>query len=55
MRLQSHLGTILHVGIMFDIRHGPKGDRNMLQQLDDYVNANWDLLLCLSYSGLNLM
>ena len=36
---------------MFDIRHGPAGERNMLQQLDDYFNANWDLLLCLSYSG----
>lgn len=40
---------------MFDIRHGPTGERNMLQQLDDYANTNWDLLLCLSYSGLNLM
>ena len=55
MWLQSQAGTVLHNAIMFDIRHGPTGERNMLQQLDDYVNANWDLLLCLSYLGVNLM
>lgn len=55
MGLQSQVGIIPHGGIMFDIRHGPTGETNMLQQLDDYVNANWDLLLCLSYSELNLM
>ena len=40
---------------MFDIRHGPTGERKMLQQLDDCVNATWDLLLCLSYSRMNLI
>lgn len=55
MWLQSQAGSILHSAIMFDIRHGPTGERNMLQQLDDYANANWDLLLCLSYSGVKLM
>lgn len=55
MWLQRRAGTILHGRIMFDIRHSPTGEMNMLQQLDDYVNANWDLLFCLSYSGRNLM
>lgn len=30
---------------MFDIGHGPTGEKNMLQQLDDYVNTNWDFFI----------
>lgn len=43
-----------HCDAVLDIRHEPRTKKNMLQQLDNYVNTNWDLLLWFSPLGLNL-
>lgn len=37
--------TRLHSDAVFDIRHDSRTEKNMLHQLDNYVNTNWDLLL----------